>query len=1156
MITNLLKNKNSIAKGILIASLLMVYNFGFAQSEVEPNNDCSSGNAITSLATYSGISDNNADYWIVYPQSTGTITLRAESQGGTITVQAIFLNTANPCGSNFGIANPAIFTDYNINVTATGGGGNAGVGFPFLIKVTNEFFSFAGPDAYTLKLSSANVVLGSPPVVAPGGVADPNLWYKADDGVTTGSTFSWANKGSILNADASSTVVAHQPVYNTSGANQINFNPSLSFDGVDDHIQTPLLSNYLGTDASSDRIATQFVVYKKLGSNNTFMYNIDNGDLSAQGSAIYLGGKTDGELIQESYRIDDQATTAENETALVDMVATSSATPAFISMNLQKNSVNNQKPLANSHIDATDNHPLRFGRFGNNYGHFAISELVVYTKRLNATDRLKVQSYLALKYGLSLGNNQLGPIYLDSAGSLIFNESIFFYDIFGIGKDNGSTLNQTSSNSVNTGSGNGTGQSGKGNIVVSNPTALEDKDFLIIGHNNAALTEQTTDVPADLPNEERLSREWKVKVTNTPGAVDLSFNTNGLTVTGTTLTDFVLMIDTDNDGDFTTGTVTELSPISYTGGVLLFHNVTFADGNVFAFATGRAPNIWNGTAWSSGIPPTSTTDAVINGNYNVSGAVNLTTEKLTINSGFTVTINPGQKLTAAGHIVNNGSIVFKSDATGSGHFDTYTSSPITGTGSVTTERYIPARRAFRFLSPSVSTTGNIAANWQESSAVVSNLGTHITGLNGATNGFDVTASNNPSLFYYKIDSQTWNPIVSTNSNNLYAGNAYRLLVRGDRTIDLSTNTPTPTNTVLRTTGALHTGNFLPTLATGANEFSFIGNPYQAPIDIKAILTASTNMDQNVVYFWDPTLNTRGAYVTRDLSVDTNSPSSSVTQYVQAGQAVFVKKDNTANAATMTISETHKSLGNAAAGVFKTKANDKVAIVTSKLTLELNSPAVNAVLDGATILFDDSYSWNAVSGEDHTKFANLDEQLSLNHQSINLAIAKQSFPNEQDELVLSVNNYRQSSYQWKFSLQNYSGQKPLLYDALNQTYTEIIDGNTMNFSVDTQVAASTAANRFKIVFSNKTLGTTKFDVAGIKLYPNPAKAGVMQDFVLSNIQSNSSVKLYNTLGQEILLKTIFEGNQLRVTPNEVLSAGIYLVQVNQDGNSNTIKWIVK
>jgi hypothetical protein len=517
---------------------------------------------------------------------------------------------------------------------------------------------------------------------------------------------------------------------------------------------------------------------------------------------------------------------------------------------------------------------------------------------------------------------------------------------------------------------------------------------------------------------------------------------------------------------------------------------------------------------------------------------------LTLSGTGNLTIAPGKTLTIAGAADFGGKVVtFKSDATGSGMFGPLTGT-LTGATNVKVERYIPAKRAYRFLSSSVNTlTTTIRQNWQEDAINTAGFGTHITGTGGADNGFDTTATNNPSLYTFNNTSGAWEAVTST-LTNFTAGTPYRLMVRGDRTISLSTNTPNATATTLRATGTLHTGNFSPTLNQAAEGFSFVGNPYQAPLDIEAVLNVAPNMNTGVAYYWDPTLNARGGYVTRDLSSNNNTPMSDFNQYLQPGQAVFVKKANTTSAASVTITESHKSVANGAAGVFRTTSPNDYGLL--RVNLQANTNNQWQTIEGSLALFNDNFSWN-VTSEDATKMSNLDEEVSFVQNNTSLAIACVSAPSVTSELPIQLNNLRHSNYQWQFELANYQGERPYLFDAQNNTYTEITNGATVPFT-----ATTAAANRFKIVFQPSALNADDF-THGLVLYPNPAKAG---DSFYVQGSTAAEVTVYNVLGQHIPVQVKSQGNALQVTPMQTLSQGIYLVTVTTEGKTQHVKWIVE
>ncbi len=689
--------------------------------------------------------------------------------------------------------------------------------------------------------------------------------------------------------------------------------------------------------------------------------------------------------------------------------------------------------------------------------------------------------------------------------------------------------------------------------------------FLELGnaYNNSSANRNIKNViiSGDITNNNYISINGKKIILNgnlksTFGEIRFLAN-EGLEITSnrsiTAATNFTLQPQSTSPASFTTGfenfvfpipnlTVTSngLGSSSDNGIITISDNLNYTTGSVSL--KGASININGNISTTSGSISLNgfNTLSPININGNIKTTLATTTSLGNISCKGSATVAARKFIECAGIFTQDGNITFKSDATGTAAFGTLGGTYTRTSGTVTVERYIPAKRAFRFLSPAVTTTTSIMANWQESAGTTAGLGTHITG--GASNGFDATVSNSPSMFTFT--NGAWAPVTST-LGVLTAGTPYRLMVRGDRTISLATNGPGATATTLRATGALKTGNFTPTLNPTADGFSLIGNPYQAPIDIKAVLAASTNMNSGFVYYWDPTLNERGAYVTRELgTVNQNSPSSNFDQYVQPGQAVFVKKDNTANVPTMTITEANKSVAFASAGVFRTANTSNYGLL--RVNLQANNANQWQTIEGTLAVFNDSFSWN-VTSEDATKMNNLDEEVSFVQNNTSLAIATQNNPSATSELPIKIDKMRHTNYQWQFELTNYDGPTPYLYDTLNNSYTQISNGTVFPFTADLSTT-----NRFKIVFQNSILSIDDF-ASHIVLYPNPAKADT--GFYLQGI-SEASVAVYNLLGQSIPVQTKSQGNSLQVSPKTILNKGVYLVNIAADGKTKQIKWIVE
>jgi hypothetical protein len=234
-----------------------------------------------------------------------------------------------------------------------------------------------------------------------------------------------------------------------------------------------------------------------------------------------------------------------------------------------------------------------------------IAEIVVYSAANSTTLRNKVESYLALKYGITLGNATSPISYTSSAGTVFWTGlAAYQHNIFGIGTDNGSGLVQTSSNSNNSGSGDGTGQSGLGNLVLKTSSPLTNGQFLMVGTDSAALTEETITAaigPAAAIGSKRLVRTWKAQTTGAVSSVNLSFDMTGLTLFGgTTATNYYLLIDNDGDGNFTTGTQTYVPASGISGNLISFSGTSvLANGVVFTLITLPTtfvllPNWWQG----------------------------------------------------------------------------------------------------------------------------------------------------------------------------------------------------------------------------------------------------------------------------------------------------------------------------------------------------------------------------------------------------------------------------------------------------------------------------------------------------------------------------------------------------------------------------------
>ncbi|MDR9401771.1 MAG: T9SS type A sorting domain-containing protein, partial [Psychroflexus sp.] len=503
------------------------------------------------------------------------------------------------------------------------------------------------------------------------------------------------------------------------------------------------------------------------------------------------------------------------------------------------------------------------------------------------------------------------------------------------------------------------------------------------------------------------------------------------------------------------------------------------------------------------------------------------------------------------------------------------------------EKFFPARRAFRFVGSSVTTdtpsSTTIRENWQEDASGFDDdpspgYGTHITGVapdpnvdavpaDDGTNGFDYTPSGNASMFTYDSPSNAWNEMDNTDTNTLTAGDAYRLLVRGDRSIDITTASPSPTDTKLRSTGTAEIGDVALPVNNAGDAFNFIANPYHTPVDMNALINDAANSLQDVFYVWDPTLGGdptsydqqggRGAYVAVTASNGTNNFSGTGTtdanQYLQPYQTVFVQNESGGGSTNITFKESFKETEE-----FTEVFSDNPAHFIRMNLYDANSYNNNDTPDdGLSIYFNANYS-NTVESNDALKFFNIDENLASVNNGNYLCIEKRAMPQVGETIALLTHQYRDTDYIYEINVGSFPDNEVYLSDNYTDDLHELDENslNTISFTVDPNVDASVAMDRFSIVFQ-ETLGQEDFDKLNLQLYPNPTSNN--QFNILSPELAGKTVNMtIADLNGRIIDQQEFSNfdRLQKVTPQTSLSTGVYLVKLESDGQQVDSKLIVE
>ncbi|GAA4941267.1 hypothetical protein GCM10023314_12860 [Algibacter agarivorans] len=483
----------------------------------------------------------------------GNVIITGSTNANTFTINNLgTLTSLNLTGAplvQIGGADAADFTVTTVPLTPIAANSNTTfiITFdPTSIGVKNATVTIANDDPtgaenpYTFNIRGTGVL-----VQAPGGVdSGLELWLKGNAGLsyTTGQSVStWQDQTSNGN-DATAPVVGVEPTYRDDPAYNINFNPVVDFNNNSSAFS-------LDSDFSFDDTTTEFLqgtggyysqdvfvvllpnvtVNNSFGSMDVFCGDEDIATDETDATGIGLGAysvRFTGEIISYAH-----GTTASGLGYGVAETGTGNTYSNAGIINARNNSGATQQELYYNatDIETTQNDVPDFANvnntrywIGRSEGWEAttdarIAEIITYSSRKSdadlTQDRNRIQSYLAIKYGITLGVNGTSQDYVDGGGNVIWDQSAnsgYNYDIAGIGRDDISELNQKQSSSINNAT-DGTGLTegiisiGLSDIydtnnqnISTNPTALSDRQYLTWGNSGIDLDLAATTVSVNM----------------------------------------------------------------------------------------------------------------------------------------------------------------------------------------------------------------------------------------------------------------------------------------------------------------------------------------------------------------------------------------------------------------------------------------------------------------------------------------------------------------------------------------------------------------------------------------------------------------------------------------------------------------------------------
>jgi len=378
-------------------------------------------------------------------------------------------------------------------------------------------------------------------IPGPGGItADFRLWLKSTRGVTSSSSkvSLWKDIGTN-GKDASQLVTANQPTYVDSSTENINCNPVIQFENNGSTIEQ-YLTNTSNGFYSQDIFIVMMpdATMDSSSATNTIFAGVATGLVGDITGISY--GNSSSRFTNETLSYNQNTEAVFNGVASLNTsfssagiinVRNNATSPTdqeilYNSVQLTTNSIND---VAYANVGYTDSSPP-FTVFGTQYWigktglsqgslNGRVAEIFTFAERVTDTDRSKIESYLAIKYGMTLGSStEAEKDYVNSFDTTVWDITTnagYNYHVAGIGRDSISDLNQKQSKTLNLANEVTIGLGGifSTNSVNTNEFK-KDGDFLVWGTNNAVFTGSSTNTvtiaSGITTNLTRIDRKWKI----------------------------------------------------------------------------------------------------------------------------------------------------------------------------------------------------------------------------------------------------------------------------------------------------------------------------------------------------------------------------------------------------------------------------------------------------------------------------------------------------------------------------------------------------------------------------------------------------------------------------------------------------------------------
>jgi hypothetical protein len=816
---------------------------------------------------------NNPDYIDTDSDNDGTFDI-SENNVSNGTDAVLDANTgASSDGTPDGIVDPSSFVDTDGDGLAdVFEGADANDGYDVNDEINNPSTNLPDEDNDVNTTGDVDYRDDTTGVVTPAPVGYV-LWLRADIDVTGTTTVTqWDDQSG--NAFIAEDVATFEPAKIDAG---VNFNPTVDF-SPNDRMR---ISGGIFGGASYTNLWTYFVINPNTAGTNTvgseavtggrYITGIDGGGVSQQ-----LGGAG------TNHTFTPASLTGEFGLYTLGSSSTAGSAPSGSNQAISKNGlIINTQSATIGFTGTNDNFDLGSTNNSTDFFDGELAELIIINETPSAARQKQIESYLAIKYGITLSNNTdndgnvdevvsgsitEGDYILEDESTIVWNsEATYHNDVAGIGRDDAMALNQKQSKSINT---DAIITIGLGTIAADNAsnanTFSANKEFLVWGNNNGSVLEaDVTETVLICAPEKTLARIWKIvetgNVATTKVAVDKATIDAALTTANTvkvfkvaddeafttnveylTLTDTGTEYEVDYDFNGTKYfTYTEVNGIFWTG-----DTNSWAGGNSSSVTNGPSTNVADVDKVMVIDAGASLTNAILTESVRVECVWVKANSKLMVSTNSFLEFDEDFILDGEIRLIGDAQLIQThiglSNVQGSGRIFKdqsaqvpntfryhYWSSPVREFGSDT------------FRVSSIMKDGNVPTSETSDPFDINFVGgTNYDGAPGVANVTPITIS---SYWIY------------TNLNDPGDGSAWvqqrenGVITRGQGYTMKSTGVSPQNYTFV---GTPNDGSI--TFPIDAQRTSLLGNPYPSALDLQDFITTNIDAITGTIYFWEHT----------------------------------------------------------------------------------------------------------------------------------------------------------------------------------------------------------------------------------------------------------------------------------------------------------------